>query len=165
LRKICPTLLAGDPAAPGGKRPDIESWLSCQECFGNKRRAPEASVSVFNTPEKMTICGGSVARVIEGEQRRMKPKHPVPKTLQGWLTEIATAYNDASRTLPLAELMGQKASEKDLFQLAPPICLKLRGLPRTKKLEAKATEAASSTYVATQSQRPEALTNPHIYQK
>ncbi len=50
----------------------------------------------------------------------MKPKYPVPKTLQSWLTEIATGYNDALETLPFAELMGQKASEKDLFQLAPP---------------------------------------------
>jgi len=92
----------------------------------------------------------------------MKPKHPVPKTLQSWLTEIATAYNDALETLPFAALMGQKAGEKDLFQLAPPICLKLRGLPKTKKLEAKAKEATLSTYVATESYNPEALANPHI---
>ena len=44
----------------------------------------------------------------------MKPKCPVPKTLQSWLTEIATGYNDALEALPFAELMGQKASEKDL---------------------------------------------------
>jgi hypothetical protein len=92
----------------------------------------------------------------------MKPKCPVPKTLQSWLTEIATGYNDALEALPFAELMGQKASEKDLFQLAPSICLKLRGLPKTKKLEAKAKEAALSTYVATESHYPEVLANPHI---
>ncbi len=92
----------------------------------------------------------------------MKPKNPVPNTLQSWLSEISTGYNDALETLPFAELLGQKASEKDLFQLAPPISLKLRGLPRTKKLEAKAKEAALSTYVATKSQNPEVLTNPHI---
>ncbi len=92
----------------------------------------------------------------------MKPKYPVPKTLQSWLAEIATGYNDALETLPFAKSMGQKASEKDLFQLAPSICLKLRGLPKTKKLEAKAQEAALSTYVATESHYPEMLANPHI---
>ena len=92
----------------------------------------------------------------------MKPKNPVPDTLQNWLTEIAVGYNDALETLPFAEIMGHKVSEKDLFQLAPPICLKFRGLPKTKKLEAKAKEAALSTYVATKSYNPEVLANPHI---
>ena len=92
----------------------------------------------------------------------MKPKKRIPDTLQNWLTEIAVGYNDALETLPFAELMGHKAGEKDLFQLASLICLKLRGLPKTKKLEAKAKEAALSTYVATKSYNPEVLANPHI---
>jgi hypothetical protein len=92
----------------------------------------------------------------------MKPKNPVPNTLQKWLTEIATAYIDALETLPFAKVMGHKASEKDLFHLAPPVCLKLRGLPRTKKLETRAKEAALSTYVATESHNPEVFANPHI---
>ncbi len=92
----------------------------------------------------------------------MKPKNPVPNTMQNWLTEIAVGYNDALETLPFTKLMGHKASEKDLFQLAPLICLKLRGLPKTKRLETKAKEAALSTYVATTSYNPKVLDNPHI---
>lgn len=62
----------------------------------------------------------------------------------------------------MAKLMGRKVGENDLFQLAPIICLKVRGLPRTKDLEAKATEAALSTYIATESHYPETVANAQL---
>lgn len=64
--------------------------------------------------------------------------------------------------MPFAELADYEMEEKDLFQLAPLICLKYRGLPRAKRLEKRATEAALSSYVATESNDPEALSDPRI---
>ncbi len=92
----------------------------------------------------------------------MKPRIPAPSTLRNWLDEIATGYQEAKETMPFAELADHKVEEKDLFQLAPLICLKYRGLPRAKRLEKRATEAAFSSYVATESNNPEALSDPYI---
>jgi hypothetical protein len=95
-------------------------------------------------------------------RRIMNPRIPTPSTLRNWLDEIATGYQEAKETMPFAELADHETEEKDLFQLAPLICLKSRGLPRAKRLEERATEAALSTYVATESNNPEALSDPRI---
>ena len=90
----------------------------------------------------------------------MKPRIPTPSTLRDWLEEIARGYNDAKETVPFVKLLGRKLKEKDLFQLAPLVCLKFRGLPE--KFEEQATEAALSSYVAMESHNPEVLSDPHI---
>lgn len=90
----------------------------------------------------------------------MKARIPIPSTLPDWLEEIARGYNDAKEAVPFAELLGGTVEEKDLFQVAPLVCLKFRGLP--KKYRKPATEAALSSYVATESKMQEAFSNPHI---
>ena len=92
----------------------------------------------------------------------MKPRVPIPSTLRNWLDEIATGYHDAKETRPFAKLVDHEMAEKDLFQFAPLICSKLRGLPQTKRLQKRATEAALSTYVATESNNPGVFSNPHV---
>ena len=92
----------------------------------------------------------------------MKPRVPIPSTLRNWLDEIATGYHDAKETMPFAKLVDHEMTEKDIFQFAPLICLKLRGLPQTKRLQKRATEAALSTYVATESNNPGVFSNPHV---
>jgi hypothetical protein len=86
----------------------------------------------------------------------------LPSTLQNWLDEIATGYHEAKKTIPFAKLADHEMGEKDLFQIAPLICLKYRRLPRTERFEKRATEAAFSSYVATESNNPEALSDPYI---
>lgn len=79
----------------------------------------------------------------------MKAKNGIPESPEAWLEEIARAYLDALETLPFGKLVGQKIEPKDLFHLGPPVCLKFRGVKRSKKNLKRATEAALSSYVAT----------------
>lgn len=79
----------------------------------------------------------------------MKAKNGIPESPEAWLEEIARAYLDALETLPFGKLAGQKIEPKDLFHLGPPVCLKFRGVKRSKKNLKRATEAALSSYVAT----------------
>lgn len=52
--------------------------------------------------------------------------------------------------------------EADLFQLAPIVCLKLRGIRRSKKVLKQATDAALSSYVANREREPEAFAKPDL---
>ena len=52
---------------------------------------------------------------------------PIPKTPEEWLKEIQLAWKDAKETKLFAALMKTKLTDKDLFQLAPFVCLKFRG--------------------------------------
>lgn len=75
---------------------------------------------------------------------------PLPNSRKSWCKEIATAYCDARETIPFSNMTGQPMSEKELFHLAPVICLKIRGIKRTEANRKKATEAALSSYVASE---------------
>ena len=71
-----------------------------------------------------------------------KAKRPIPASLEAWPVEIATAYRDARDAIPFGPVVGEPFGETELFHLAPTVALKMRGLPRTARRLARATEAA-----------------------
>ena len=71
-----------------------------------------------------------------------------PTSESQWIVEIAKAYLDAKEAIPFGTIVGNKISEKDLFHMAPLVCIKYRQIKDTKKNQKKATEAALSSYVA-----------------
>lgn len=80
----------------------------------------------------------------------MKIKKPIPKSPLAWLHEIAEAYLDAAEAIPFGKAAGQEFDESELYHLAPAVCLKFRGLKRSRKNLNKATKAALTSYVASQ---------------
>ena len=91
-----------------------------------------------------------------------KAKRPVPASLEAWLVEIAVAYQDAREAIPFGPAVGEPFGEAQLFHLAPMLVLKMRGLPRTARRLARATEAALASYVASRDRAPEVFASPHI---
>ena len=77
-------------------------------------------------------------------------KKKVPASAKEWLTEIAEAYKDAEEAIPFGPAAGVKLTENELFHIAPSVCIKYRGLNRSNNNIKKATEAALSSYVATE---------------
>ena len=86
----------------------------------------------------------------------------IPHTPNDWLAEIVEAYSDAYESIPFGIFVGQKIKEKDLFHMTPQICLKFRGIKRTKENVNKATEAMLVSYVATEDKTKDLFINPHI---
>lgn len=80
----------------------------------------------------------------------MKTTNPIPSDVTAWLNEIAAAYRDAHEALPLGQLVGGPTSEEDLFHLGPAVCLKFRGVRNSKSNLKRVTDAALSSYVATE---------------
>ena len=80
----------------------------------------------------------------------MKATNPIPRNPEAWLEEIAAAYRDAYEALPFGQLVGQPMSDKDLFHLGPAVCLKFRGIESSEPNLKRATDAALSSYVATE---------------
>jgi hypothetical protein len=80
----------------------------------------------------------------------IRPRNKIPSNQQEWLEEIAKAYSDAYETLRFGKFVGQKINPTDLFHLGPAICLKFRGIENTKARLEKCTEAALTSYVATE---------------
>lgn len=63
--------------------------------------------------------------------------------------------------LPFAKMLEDEIGEQELFHFAPMVCLKFRGIRKSKSNVKKATEAALSSYVATQDMEPTTLCSPH----
>jgi hypothetical protein len=72
---------------------------------------------------------------------------PLPQTPDQWLQEIEAAIRDAREAKPLADVMGTRLTDADLFHLAPVVCLKFRGRKLTGHKARKVTEAALANYV------------------
>ncbi len=87
---------------------------------------------------------------------------PMPDTTDGWLAEIAQAYCDAHESIPFGALTGESISEKELFHVAPQICLKTRGIERTAENIGRATEAMLASYVATKDSAKCIFGNPQL---
>lgn len=90
----------------------------------------------------------------------VEPKVPVPTTAEAWLKECAAAYADAHETIPFGPLAGVRLAERDLFHLAPVVCLKFRGIRASKAALKRATDAALASYVAMRERNPELLSRP-----
>jgi hypothetical protein len=86
----------------------------------------------------------------------------MPDSPQAWLEEIAAAYTDAHEAIPFGPLVVQEVKPEDLFHLGPLVCLKFRGLQRTRERLKKATDAALTSYVATKDGIPKALAVPQL---
>ena len=86
-----------------------------------------------------------------------KEPKPPPSIPKAWLKEIAAAYLDAEEAIPFGPLAGVAITKKDLFHLAPSVCLKFRGMEQSKKNIKKVTEAALSSYVATLDTAPDSM--------
>ncbi len=91
----------------------------------------------------------------------MKFKNNLPKSKNKWLSEIETGYKDAKEAIPFGYAIGSKLTEHDLFQMAPSVCLKFRGITETKENRKKATDAALVSYVANKDENP-ILLDPHM---
>ena len=94
--------------------------------------------------------------------KAIQVKNPVPVKCEDWLREIAKAYSDARDAIPFAELIDdkEKFEEKNIFHFAPSVCLKFRGIRRNKQILEETTEAALSSYVATQDHAAEVFQSP-----
>ncbi len=92
----------------------------------------------------------------------MKVRNPIPRSPQEWLGEIARAYLDARETIPYGSFVGQVITEKDLYHMAPAVCLKFRGVKKSAKLLKKDTEAALTSYMATRNIVGDILDIPQI---
>lgn len=88
-------------------------------------------------------------------------KRPMPETPDEWLMEIAKAYCDGRDAKPFGVFVGTDIKDRDLYHLAPRICLKFRGLEDAGKNVEKATEAALASYIASRENVP-ALDAPHL---
>ena len=69
----------------------------------------------------------------------------IPSAPSEWLREIAAAYRDAEEAIPFGPVAGVVITKKELFHIAPAVCLKFRGLDQKKNIK-KVTEAALSSY-------------------
>jgi len=74
-----------------------------------------------------------------------KETKPLPSESKAWLKEIAAAYIDAEEAIPFGPAAGAALTKKELFHLAPAVCIKFRGFERLNKNIKKVTEAALST--------------------
>lgn len=92
---------------------------------------------------------------------KTEPK-TIPTVPAEWQKEIAAAYLDAEEAIPFGPMAGVTITEKELFHLAPRVCLKFRGLGQSKKNVKKVTDAALSSYVATNDIAPESMADPHM---
>ncbi len=89
-------------------------------------------------------------------------KKKTPAFANEWLIEISEAYKDAEEAIPFGTDAGIDITESELFHIAPSVCIKFRGLSRSKKNIKKATEVALSSYVATE-ELPDGITkSPYL---
>ena len=101
---------------------------------------------------------GSVERA--GKVRREGLHGTMPTDKKAWIHEIALAYRDAMEAIPFGPWVGVRITVKDLYHLAPAVCLKFRGIRATKTALKKATEAALCSYIAEQDAAPEVVADP-----
>ncbi len=95
------------------------------------------------------------------ENRVKKDTKPLPSAPAEWMKEIAAAYLDAEEAIPFGPAAGVTLTKKDLFHMAPAVCLKFRGLEQKKNIK-KVSEAALNSYVATLDTAPDAMADAQI---
>jgi hypothetical protein len=86
----------------------------------------------------------------------------VPRNAEEWLREIAAAYRDAREAIPFGDALGEPFGEGELFQLAPLVALKFRGLSLSTRRVQQATDAALASYFANLARHRRALADPHL---
>ncbi len=78
---------------------------------------------------------------------RRRRKSKLPETLPGWAEEIDNAFEDAAEAMPFGPMAGTEIAAADLFQLAPHVCIKFRGLRLTDEERERIVEVALANYV------------------
>lgn len=105
---------------------------------------------ILNNADPLWLHHNEMWEHIPEEGPPFQPRAELPATPQEWIEEIALAYADAFAAIPFGVFAGSKITDADLFHLGPSVCIKFRGLKRNKTNLQKATEAALTSYVATQ---------------
>jgi hypothetical protein len=72
--------------------------------------------------------------------------HPIPHTVSDWFDEIRLAIADAGGSAPVRNQTNQRATNVNLFHLAPLVCLKFRGKKPTGREAKRVTETALANY-------------------
>lgn len=72
---------------------------------------------------------------------------PLPKTPAAWIREIRRAMADAREAIPFMALTGAHLDEEGLFQLAPHVALKFRGVNASDELREQVVENALASFV------------------
>ena len=73
----------------------------------------------------------------------------LPDTPAEWAAEIEAAYADAAESKAFGPLVGETIADTDLYQLAPHVCIKFRGLdPQDEKLRDRVVRGALANYVS-----------------
>ena len=73
--------------------------------------------------------------------------HPLPRTPDGWLSEIKLAIADAAEAKPFGPIVGESITDANLFHLAPLVCLKFRGRKLKGREAERVIETALANYV------------------
>ncbi len=78
---------------------------------------------------------------------KKKAKRKLPTTPQQWVRDIDDALADAAEAIPFGPMAGGEITPADLFQLAPHVCIKFRGLRVTDKERDRVVRVALANYV------------------
>jgi hypothetical protein len=73
--------------------------------------------------------------------------HPIPHRVFDWFDEIRLAIADAGGSAPVRNQTNQRATNVNLFHLAPLVCLKFRDRKLVGKEANRVTETALANYV------------------
>ncbi len=93
--------------------------------------------------------------------KRPKRKAP-PATPEAWFAEIRHAYADAAEAIPFGPFVGRVFGEEELFQLAPLVAVKFRGLSLRGPAFKRAAETATTSYLANLETEGLALSDPRL---
>jgi hypothetical protein len=74
-------------------------------------------------------------------------KRKLPDSAEKWFTEILLALDDARDTKPFAPVAGTILTERTLFQLAPHVAIKFRGLKANEEQRDRVVKTALANYV------------------
>jgi len=72
---------------------------------------------------------------------------PIPRRVSDWFDEIKLAIADAGGSTPVGNQTNQRATDANLFHLAPLVCLKFRGRKLVGREADRVTETALANYV------------------
>lgn len=82
------------------------------------------------------------------EKPTMKKPNKMLQSMREWMDEIINAYGDAAEAIPFGPAVNVEITARELFHLAPLVCIKFRDVERMSKKLKIVTEAAMSSYVA-----------------
>lgn len=159
------------------KKIGVESrQLVCRSCFRklglgvaeSNHRQTQDNLRVLSERRRQLQLGGIIIRSAAAEAQpplidpiTMKPNNPIPATSEGWLVEIAEAYQQAHDARRSGAAMSDEEDHADLCGLAPVLALRFRRLRRSRGKLAKASEAVLASYLVS-SDDADFLKHPYL---